>query len=218
MSHVEILAPRNHYDIAKVLTLFGRKRWHGKCTTYWTTMITSKTRAAAILAVCLAGPCFAADESGNRAGSQPQAAATAASGTTPLVKRVAAGASAAPVAVNSNSEVFVSVVVEAGQTYSLESTLDYSSAATVAVAVECLACSTSNMSLGPLGLVLQARWAVPGASLWVATESKAGTAFAYWDAGAALFNVYGSLFQLVLQNKGNQTITLDQVTFFLHSQ
>jgi hypothetical protein len=49
-------------------------------------------------------------------------------------------------------------------------------------------------------------------------ENKAATTFPYWDAGAALFNTYGSQFRLILQNTGTQTVAIQQVTLFRRSQ
>jgi hypothetical protein len=116
------------------------------------------------------------------------------------------------------SEVFENVVIAAGKTVSLPSALDYSSANTVAVTVLCIICSSAATALGTAGLVLQARWTVPDAQSFVTAESKAATAFTYSDSGGAVFNVYGPQFRLALQNKGTQTIALQQVTIFRRSQ
>ena len=116
------------------------------------------------------------------------------------------------------SEVFGNVVVAAGKTVSLDSTLDYSSANTVAVTVLCIICSSAQTSLGNSGLVLQARWTVPDAGSYVTAENKAATAFPYSDSGGAVFNVYGPQFRLAFQNKGTQTIAVQQVTIFRRSQ
>jgi hypothetical protein len=116
------------------------------------------------------------------------------------------------------SEVFENVVIAAGKTVSLSSALDYSPASTVAVTVLCIICSSAATSLGNSGLVLQARWTVPDAQSFVTAESKAATAFTYSDSGGAVFNVYGPQFRLALQNKGTQTIALQQVTIFRRSQ
>lgn len=116
------------------------------------------------------------------------------------------------------SEVFENVVIAAGKTISLSSALDYSSANTVGVTVLCIICSSAATALGTAGLVLQARWTVPDAQSFVTAESKAATAFTYSDSGGAVFNVYGPQFRLALQNKGTQTIALQQVTIFRRSQ
>ncbi len=132
------------------------------------------------------------------------------------------GARAKPMAgpdiVNTNSEVFFNVVIDAGQTVSLDSTLDYTSAGTVAVAVDCPGCTTEATSLGSAGLKLNAAWLVPNANTYMFTENESGNALAYWDAGGAIFNVYGSQFRLNLQNSGSQGILLQQVTLFLRGQ
>ncbi len=123
-----------------------------------------------------------------------------------------------PDVVNTNSEVFLSVVIGAGQTVSLDSTLDYTSAGTVAVAVECSACATGATSLGSAGLTLNAAWLVSNASAYMFTENESGSGLTWWDGGGAVFNVYGSQFRLVIQNGGSQGILLDQVTVFLRNQ
>jgi hypothetical protein len=179
----------------------------------------AKIVTAAVLAASSASPLFAGDGPGAGAGKQQEKAATEKSGDASLAKK--ATSKSVPtglVAVNANSEVFENVTIAAGQTYSMDSTLDYTSAATVAVTLECVACTTAATSLGTSGLALQARWAVPSAEYFVTAESKAATAFSYWDAGSVLFNVYGSEFRLILQNKGSASLTIDQITFFQHSQ
>ena len=116
------------------------------------------------------------------------------------------------------SEVFESIVITPGRNVPLDSTMDYSTVSTVAVTVQCSGCTSAATSLGTCGLVLQARWTVPNAELVVATENKPASAFPYWDAGGAVFNVYGPQFRLVLQNTGSQPISLQQVTLFRRSQ
>jgi hypothetical protein len=116
------------------------------------------------------------------------------------------------------SEVFENLVIATGKTVTLDSGLDYSSSDTVAVSVLCIICSTANTTLGNSGLVLQARWTVPDAGAYVTTENRLATAFPYSDSGGAVFNVYGPQFRLVLQNRGTQTIALQQVTIFHRSQ
>jgi hypothetical protein len=124
----------------------------------------------------------------------------------------------APNIANANSEVFQSVIVPAGAFVSLNSTLDYTSAATVAVAVSCSTCATEATSLGNAGLSLNASWMLTNTNSYMFTENKPGNQFTYWDAGAAVFNVYGSQFQLVLLNTGSQAILLTQVTIFQRNQ
>jgi hypothetical protein len=116
------------------------------------------------------------------------------------------------------SEVFENLVIAAGKTVTLDSALEFSASDSVAVSVLCIICSTANTSLGNSGLVLQARWTVPDAGAYVTTENRLATAFPYSDSGGAVFNVYGPQFRLVLQNRGTQTIALQQVTFFHRSQ
>jgi hypothetical protein len=112
------------------------------------------------------------------------------------------------------SEVFEDLVIAAGKSITLDSGLDYSSSDSVAVSVLCIICSTASTSLGNSGLVLQARWTVADANSYVATENRAATTFPYSDSGGAVFNVFGPQFRLVLQNRGTQTIAIQQVTIF----
>jgi hypothetical protein len=131
----------------------------------------------------------------------------------PIAKASGTAADDAPI-----SEVFENVVIAGGKTVSLYSELDYSSANTVAVTVSCIICSSAATSLGNSGLVLQARWTVADAQSFVTAESKPATTFTYSDSGGAIFNVYGPQFRLALQNKGTQTIALQQVTVFRRKQ
>jgi hypothetical protein len=112
------------------------------------------------------------------------------------------------------SEVFRDLFIPAGKSIPLESELDYSSAATVAVTVYCLICTSAPSSLANSGLVLVAFWSVPDTETYTAAENKSSGSFPYWDAGAAIFQVYGSRFRLVLQNTGKQAVALQQVTVF----
>jgi hypothetical protein len=131
---------------------------------------------------------------------------------------VRSAAKSPEVAATGGSEVFQDLVIPAGNNVFVDSTLDYSTANTVAVTIQCIVCSSAVTSLGASGLLLQARWSVPNASTYVTTENKTATAFPYWDAGGAMFNVYGSRFRLSLQNKGSQTIAIQQLTVFRRSQ
>lgn len=119
---------------------------------------------------------------------------------------------------STNSEVFRDVTIASGKTLSLDSSLDYSSAATVAVMVECTACNTSGTSLGAAGLTLQARWSTPDADSFIATDFQDASSFPYWDSGGILFTVYGSQFRLTLQNSGSDAIHIRQIVFFRRNQ
>ena len=120
------------------------------------------------------------------------------------------------VVAGSGYEVHKNVAVAAGKTVVIDSTLDYSSAASVAVSVYCGNCTTASTALSSLPLVLQAFWSVPDAASYIATDSK--SAFLYYDSGAALFQVYGSQFRLALQNKGSSNLTLNQLVLFRRAQ
>lgn len=183
-----------------------------------TMMHSTQTVAAAVLTVCFATACLAGGKPGEESAVQQPKTATSRSGDASLAKKMAAASTSSPTAVNSNSEVFQNIVVTAGASYPIDSTLDYTSAATVAITLECEACDSAKAALGASGLTLEARWSVPGATLLVAAESVPATNFFYWDAGSALFDVYGSQFRLVLQNKGTASITIDQIVLFQRSQ
>jgi hypothetical protein len=115
---------------------------------------------------------------------------------------------------STNTEVFKDIVIAAGKSATLDSTLDYSSADIVAVTVQCSICDSATTSLAASGLTLQARWTIPEAVVSVATENKSASSFPYWDAGGAIFTVFGPQFRLVLQNRGKDAIAIQQVTIF----
>lgn len=168
---------------------------------------------AAVFAACLVSVSFAEARSEPQSTSVLAGAATEKSiakndGPPPVIRRAADG----PAPAAGNSEVFESIFIDAGKTVSLDSKLDYSSAATVAVGIECIICDSMASSLGASGLVLLARWTVPNSELFVTPEKKTATLFPYWDSGGVIFNVYGSRFRLSLQNKGAQPIAIEQIT------
>ena len=107
--------------------------------------------------------------------------------------------------------MFLNVLIPAGKTVTLDSGLDFTNATGVAVTVMCTTCTNAATSLSSAGLTLQARWMVADAEAFVAIEHKAAAAFAYWDAGGAIFSAYGSKFRLALQNKGSASISLPRV-------
>jgi hypothetical protein len=117
-----------------------------------------------------------------------------------------------------NSEVFENITIAPGKTFTVASAMDYSSSITVAITVECTICTTTATSLGNSGLVLLAGWLVPTALGYVVAENKTATSFPYTDAGGVIFNVYGSQFQLLLQNKGAASIVIRQLTLFQRSR
>jgi hypothetical protein len=114
--------------------------------------------------------------------------------------------------------VFNDLVIAAGKSVFVDSSLDYSAAGVVAVTLQCGVCTSATTSLGASGLVIQARWIVPDAATYVATETKTAAGFPYWDAGGVLFNVYGTGLRISLQNKGSQTVAIQQMTVFRRSQ
>jgi hypothetical protein len=118
----------------------------------------------------------------------------------------------APVASSSNWELYQNVVINAGSSVSIDSGLSFATYEHVAVSVRCTAATTSATSMS--GIVLQPLWSVPGAELFSIAEFALGSKFAYWDAGGAVFQVYGPQFRLTIENTGSSAITLDQVVIF----
>lgn len=171
---------------------------------------------ALLLTFCVAASCLGSDAPGAGMEKTPSAASEKPAQSNGYVLTRSKPADSTATAVN--SEVYQNVVIAAGKNVIIQSSLDYSSSNTVAVAILCRTCTTVTTSLGALGLVLEARWQTLDASYDVATENKAASALAYWDAGGALFNVYAELFNLELQNTGSTSITIDQVTIFSHAQ
>ena len=162
--------------------------------------------------------CLAWAEDPTAPASQGQPTATEkAGGGYELAAKPTRKATGAPAADTANYEVFEDIVIAAGKTVYMDSTLDYTSTNSVAVTVLCIICSSAATSLANSGLVLQARWSNPEAS-YVTAENKAATSFTYLDSGGAIFNVYGPQFRFALQNKGTQTIAIQQVTIFRRSQ
>jgi hypothetical protein len=175
-------------------------------------MKTPTACSALLFAFCFVASSRAADESDTAIAKNQSTITEKSTGSNAYVFRVrprpADSTSTAP----ADSEVFQDVVIPGGKNVMIQSSLDYSSSSTVAVAVLCNACITKTTSLTALGLVLEARWLPLNASVDVATQTA--STFAYLDAGGAVFNVFAEQFNLELQNKGTASITLDQVTIF----
>jgi hypothetical protein len=177
----------------------------------------SRIGTAALLWMCCAPASFAEDPRLPVSGERQKTAG----GRSADANDRAPGSKVRPTAATAttkSSEAFRNVSIPAGNTVSLDSTIDYSTAATVAVTVECPTCTTSATSLGTQGLVLQARWSTPDADSYVATEYRSASAFNYWDCGGAIFSTYGPQFRLTLQNTGSQAILVQQVTLFRRGQ
>ena len=176
------------------------------------------SRNGIVVLLTLLLSCLTWAEDRTAAATQGRAAATEkASDSYELAVKPTRKASGTSAGDTANYEVFEDIVIAAGKTVYMDSTLDYASTNSVAVTVLCIICSSAATSLANSGLVLQARWSNPEAS-YVTAESKAGTSFTYLDSGGAIFNVYGPQFRFALQNKGTQTIAIQQVTIFRRSQ
>lgn len=175
-------------------------------------MKTKPIGTATLLTICSFYPSFAGVGPEPDAAIKRQVVATEKStAKSELPDRVRRKAADTPVSPITNADVFEGIIIQPGKTISLDSTLDYSTATSVAVGIQCIVCDSLSESLGTSGLVLLARWAVPNAELYVTTENKATTLFPYWDAGGVIFNVYGSMFRLSLQNNGSEPIAIEQI-------
>jgi hypothetical protein len=180
-------------------------------------MKTPTTCTAVLLALCFVASSPAADERGTAIEKNQSTTTEKSTGANGYVFRARSRpADSTTTTAAANSEVFQDVVIPVGKNVMIESSMDYSSSSTVAVAVLCNACTTKTTSLSALGLVLEARWLPLNASSDIATQNA--STFAYSDAGGAVFNVYAEQFNLELQNKGTGTITIDQVTIFRRAQ
>ncbi len=111
-----------------------------------------------------------------------------------------------------NAEVFKDVTIEAGKNVILDSTLDYSAAGSVAIALRCASCDSADNSMNTL--LIQAFWSVPEADYYSATDYMSGSGFPYFDAGGLVFSTYGSQFRLVIQNSGEESVTVHQIILF----
>ena len=131
------------------------------------------------------------------------------------VRRAKPADSTAPKATLSTAgyEVFKNITIGAGQSVSMDSTLDYSAADHVAVTYR----TTSNVDLTTGVLSYQAYWAVPGADNFGVAEVDYGSNFPYTNAGGSTFTAFGNQFRLVITNSTKSTITLSQVTFYMRS-
>jgi hypothetical protein len=111
-------------------------------------------------------------------------------------------------------EVFKNFAVEPGKTYSLDSTLDFTSANAVAVTLR-----TSNNSAADLStLTLYGYWSVPDADHYNPAENRLGADFLYANAGGAIFQVHGSQFRLVLRNDSDHVLVIQELIIFSRSR
>ncbi len=111
-----------------------------------------------------------------------------------------------------NYEIFKNIQIAAGRSTFLDSTVDFSSVDRVAVLVRCTVCSTTNKQLD--NITFQSYWFVPDSDLPTQTETKLGSAFSAPDSGGFFFQVFGSQLRIVLLNKSNQTVFIQQIVVF----
>jgi len=109
-------------------------------------------------------------------------------------------------------EVYSDLVIAAGKSLALDSTMDYSKSDRVAVTVRCTICNSAATSMN--NLVLKAFWKVPDVDLYSVAEIEQGSNFPYWDSGGAIFQTFGSTFRLTLQNTGKENISIQQLILF----
>ena len=112
-------------------------------------------------------------------------------------------------ATSAKYEYYTNVVIPAGQTVNLDSSLDYSSSDTIRVTVR----STNTDLLALLGT---SYFAVPNATEFVTQEAFLGSDFFYSNSGGATFQVCGPQFRLTLGNTGTTTMTLSSVLIYTH--
>ncbi len=108
-------------------------------------------------------------------------------------------------------DYFTTVTIPAGQSVSLDSTIDYSSSDTLRVTVRSAASDLFN-------LIGTAYFTVPNANEFVTQEVMLGTDFFYANSGGATFQVCGPQFRLTLRNTGTTTMTLTSVLIYTHVQ
>jgi hypothetical protein len=165
-----------------------------------------------LLAFCCIASSLAAQEKSQSAAPEKSTGASTGSNDVVWKARPKSADTTTTLTAAGTSEVYPDVVIPPGKNVIIQSTQNYSSSSTVAVAVLCTACTTATTSMATLGLVLEARWQSLTSTTDIATANT--STFTYLDAGGAVFSVYAELFNLELQNKGTSTITLDQVTIF----
>jgi hypothetical protein len=108
-------------------------------------------------------------------------------------------------------DVLKSITIAPGQSWQYDSTINFAGADRVAVTYR----APSSVDLSKM--YSYAFWAVPEADWLVAPEVGGGANLLYTNTGGEFFNVYGSQFRLVLENRGNSTITLTQVLVYIRS-
>lgn len=156
------------------------------------------SKSAVLFALCLAYPAFAQKKI-----AEPGV---------DTAKHAKPAKTAAKAAVSySNWEVYRNITIPAGESVSLDSGIDFSSADQVGVTVR-------SVSGGDLtDLLVQGYWSVPEADFYNVAEVISGSSFPYLNVGGASFHVYGSQFRLIVRNDGISDITLQQITVFCHS-
>lgn len=118
------------------------------------------------------------------------------------------GAAASPRATGSSDwELWRNLTIGPGQSVTLHSDLDFSTAGTARVSFR-----SRNNDLPDLRM--DAYWAVPQAEFFNVAEVVTGQNFPYRNVGGVTFTTYGSQFRLRLTNTGGTTIFLSQIIIF----
>lgn len=112
-------------------------------------------------------------------------------------------------ATSAKYEYYSNVVIPAGQTVNLDSSLDYSSSDTIRVTVR-----STNTDLP--ALLGTSYFTVPNANEYLTQEAFLGSDFFYSNSGGATFQVCGPQFRLALRNTGTATMTLSSVLIYTH--
>jgi hypothetical protein len=151
-----------------------------------------------------------------QAQSQSQSAPTtarAASGSRAR-KMSATGTDVAASTSSTTWEIYKNITVAAQTAVTLDSKLDFTAHDKVAFSARDHTAMSVATSMDALDF--QAHWRFDDADYDAVVEHIAGTKFAYWDAGGAVFQSYGPRFRLVITNQSTDTdVTLDQVILFI---
>jgi hypothetical protein len=112
----------------------------------------------------------------------------------------------------SNFDAFSNIVVAPGQAATLTSTLDWTGADHVSIAIHCPA--GTNLT----STVLAVQWAIPAlastAPYYTATDAILGQNLLLPNMGGGTVPVYGNQLQIVVVNGGSTAISCDQVTAY----
>lgn len=107
----------------------------------------------------------------------------------------------------SDWELWRNLTIGPGQSITLHSDMDFSTAGTARISMR-----SRNNDLPDVRL--DAYWSVPQAEFFNVAEVASGSDFPYRNVGGATFTTYGSQFRLRVTNTGSTNIFLSQVIIF----